>query len=215
MFSVCIAPVLLAIVGICAAADTPVQLDVYYESLCPDCMQFIKTQLVPNYKKLASIMNVNMVPYGWAKSTKVAKPDGTFDLTFTCQHGPQECIGNEIHNCVLESETIARSLELFGCMYASKDYTKPATAAKECTAKLGFNYTAIDECASGPLGRGLHLRSGERFQALTNPKPNFVVWVVVNGVHTQAIATRAESDLVGLICDTYKGTKPDVCKKVE
>ncbi|CAG2118879.1 unnamed protein product, partial [Medioppia subpectinata] len=70
--------------------------------------------------------------------------------------------------CVVESEPIGRALTLFGCMYNSTNYKLPATAAKECSAKLGFNYTAIDECASGPLGRGLHLRNGERFHA-ANP----------------------------------------------
>ncbi|CAG2178464.1 unnamed protein product, partial [Oppiella nova] len=99
-------------------------------------------------------------------------------------------------------------------MYSSKNYSKPAVAAEECSTQLKFDWSAINECASGPLGRGLHLRSGEIFQALKNPKPKYVAWIIVNGVHTDAINKRAQTDLLGLICDTYTGPKPDACKKV-
>ncbi|CAG2178909.1 unnamed protein product, partial [Oppiella nova] len=132
MYVIYLAPLLLAIVGISESSAEPlVQLNVYYESLCPDCKQFLTTQLIPNYKKLQSIMSVELVPFGWAKVARVNHTDGTFDVNFTCQHGVQECIGNLIHNCVLNSESIDRSLELFGCMYSSKNYSKPAVAAEE------------------------------------------------------------------------------------
>ena len=44
--------------------DDLVELTVYIESLCPDCKEFINGQLWSTYIKLASIMNVRVVPYG-------------------------------------------------------------------------------------------------------------------------------------------------------
>ena len=41
-----------------------VPLALYYETLCPDCKNFIQTQLWPAYQKVGSIMNVTLVPYG-------------------------------------------------------------------------------------------------------------------------------------------------------
>ena len=45
----------------------PVHLDVYYESLCPDCSGFIERQLYPTWKLLgnmAGIFTVALYPYG-------------------------------------------------------------------------------------------------------------------------------------------------------
>ena len=32
----------------------------------------------------------------------------------------------------------------------------------------------------------------------------YVPWVTVNGIHTEDIQSKAQDDLVGLICSTYK-----------
>ena len=35
--------------------------------------------------------------------------------------------------------------------------------------------------------------------------------MTVNGNHTREIQLKAENDLVSLVCDNYKGKKPQVC----
>ncbi|XP_054623696.1 gamma-interferon-inducible lysosomal thiol reductase-like [Dunckerocampus dactyliophorus] len=69
----------------------PVQLDVYYESLCPDCIFYITQVLYPTWVLLQDILSVNLVPFGNAQE----KPDGS-KYIFKCQHGEQECLGNMI-----------------------------------------------------------------------------------------------------------------------
>ena len=44
-----------------------VEFELYYESLCPDCRQFITEQLISTYRKVADIMNITLVPYGNAR----------------------------------------------------------------------------------------------------------------------------------------------------
>ena len=44
-----------------------VDFALYYETLCPDCQNFIHTQLWPTYKTIGNIMNISLIPYGNAK----------------------------------------------------------------------------------------------------------------------------------------------------
>ena len=71
-------------------ADTePVKVELYYESLCPGCRNFINTMLFPTFDKLrdTGVMEVELVPYGNAHQSQ--NPDGTW--SFTCQHDAPEC----------------------------------------------------------------------------------------------------------------------------
>ena len=45
-----------------------------------------------------------------------------------------------------------------------------------------------------------------------SPAHTYVPWVTVNGVHTEDIQTKAQDDLIKLVCDTYSGeSKPEAC----
>lgn len=43
-----------------------VSLEVYYETMCPDSVDFIVQQLHPTLQKIGAIMNVSLIPYGIA-----------------------------------------------------------------------------------------------------------------------------------------------------
>jgi len=47
--------------------SSKVKIDVYYETLCPDSIQFIRRQLYPTFNKIGQIMDINLVPYGKAE----------------------------------------------------------------------------------------------------------------------------------------------------
>lgn len=47
--------------------STKVRVDVYYETLCPDSIQFIRQKLFPTFGKVGDIMDINLVPYGKAE----------------------------------------------------------------------------------------------------------------------------------------------------
>lgn len=44
-----------------------VNFTLYYETLCPDCRQFMTGQLAKAVEAVGSIMNLTLVPYGNAK----------------------------------------------------------------------------------------------------------------------------------------------------
>ena len=55
-----------------------VNIQVYYESLCPDSINFITKQLYPTYQALGNYMDIEFIPFGNA--------DVSFsDLSFASQ----------------------------------------------------------------------------------------------------------------------------------
>lgn len=96
-------------------AAAPVQLSLYYESLCPACRDFLVMKLFPTWLLLPEeMLNITLVPYGNAQvgacppgasgSPRCRRPRSdrlvpqerniSGKLDFECQHGPEECLGN-------------------------------------------------------------------------------------------------------------------------
>merc|ERR1712228_147882 len=75
-----------------------VKVEVYYETLCPEVRYFIHNQLYPVWEELNHIMELHWKPYGkaqyWENPSKA--------LSFSCQNGPEECIGNLVHACSIK-----------------------------------------------------------------------------------------------------------------
>jgi hypothetical protein len=89
---------LLGLLAINASAKiaSPVKVEVYIESMCPDSKAFILKQLNPTYSKLHSIIDLEILSFGDSNYTIINKTEEQFDVEFVCEHGPQECFGNQI-----------------------------------------------------------------------------------------------------------------------
>ncbi|XP_022103529.1 gamma-interferon-inducible lysosomal thiol reductase-like [Acanthaster planci] len=185
--------------------DAPlVNFTLYYESYCPGCQMFINGQLHDTYMAVSEIMNLTLVPYGNAKEMKKGSK-----YEFTCQHGERECRGNLLESCVLHFAPFPTAFKTIYCMEVTHN---PVPNAQECITKFGLNYEQIVDCANGSLGNFLEHEMALKTNAL-KPPHNYVPWVTLNGVHTDAIQQKAESDLKKLICDTYRGNKPPACSQ--
>ncbi|XP_069106871.1 gamma-interferon-inducible lysosomal thiol reductase-like [Argopecten irradians] len=190
----------------------PVQLTLYYETLCPDCQNFYKKQLYPAYKQVGDIMNITLVPYGNAHEKKTS--EGKWQ--FQCQHGEQECVGNIIDACTI---SIVKNFTVyFPFIYCMEEKLyegniKPPEAADKCAKLLNLKeIDAILACSNSDAGNMLEHQMALQTDAL-QPPHTYVPWVQLNGVHTEKIEKEAERDLVGLVCDTYMGEKPPACQK--
>lgn len=180
----------------------PVQVDVYYESLCPDSQEFITKQLWPTYKKLynTDVFNVSLYSYGNAFSKYV---DGEWN--FTCQHGPTECYLNIVQTCATHlNPKPVDYVQFITCMMMHSTEAR----ARICARHYRFDVAAIFKCAHGKLGNTLEYDVGKR-----TPAHNFIPWIVVNSEDGDEINNKALKDFKGLVCSTYEGEKPEQCLK--
>lgn len=110
-----------------------VKIDVYYETLCPDSIQFLLHQLVTNYDRIKEKVDLHMYPFGKAQVNFFVNifytPFKSYffqigyqffesgnSYEFYCQHGPKECRGNMIHCCVLDQNSHDISFPFIKCM---------------------------------------------------------------------------------------------------
>lgn len=191
-----------------SAMATPVNLTLYYESLCPDCRNFFQGQLYNMWTALGDdrlkVLNLELVPYGNAREQKIGDK-----WVFQCQHGNLECVGNMIDTCAINLlKNISVYFPYIHCMEVSD--LSPTDAAKKCAIDQGIDVAPILNCADSDMGDQLEHMMAQKTDAL-NPPHKYVPWVTLNGVHTEKIEKEAEEDLLKLICDTYQGPKPVAC----
>ncbi|CAF4193246.1 unnamed protein product [Rotaria sp. Silwood2] len=186
-----------------------VNFTLYYETLCPDCRHFMTTQLLRTYQTILDITNITIVPYGNAHETY--NPT-TRLYQFVCQHGPDECLGNLIHTCVLNFyPAIEQYMPFVNCTESTLgDVT---TIAKQCAEKTKIDFDKIDACTNSTLGNQLQHMYAVQTESL-QPPHKYVPWITVNGKHTEEMEHEAERNLIKLICKYYKGPNPPAeCKK--
>lgn len=158
-----------------------VTVTVYYEALCPDSRSFIVHQVLPVYLALPGYLNLELVPYGKAKTIEVNK-----NLGFRCQHGTVECIANKIHSCAIELTNDDQLLQIqyIACMIANN--AVPHSIAAECATDLGIDYKSISSCADGLEGSLFLKKNGRRTHAL-HPAVTFIPTVELNGVQNKEV----------------------------
>ncbi|XP_054158831.1 gamma-interferon-inducible lysosomal thiol reductase-like [Oppia nitens] len=197
------------------AANT-IQIGAYIESLCPDSRDFVNQQLWPTYEALKAesppVISVNLVPFGNADMTFVSNSTTQPMLTYTCQHKGQECLGNIIQSCAFIKLDLDKSLGLTNCMFKSTNWRTPYQSSAQCAKDLNIDFTVLSDCANSLEGLAIEYFMSGQTRSL-EPKHNWIPWVTLNGVHTQQIQDEATTDLLGLICKTYRGsTTPKACQ---
>lgn len=181
-----------------------VQIELYYEALCPDCQVFMKYQLYPTFKRLfkTGIFELTLVPYGNANEHKV---DGKW--MFQCQHGEQECQMNLLETCAIHLlKNPQQRMSFIHCT----ELLPNLQDAQKCASSLGIEWEPIAACYNGREGNFLQHQMAQKTEAL-NPRHTYVPWIVVDGVHTEDIQKQSQEDLLSLICKSYKGKQPEEC----
>lgn len=186
-------------------AAPPVNVSLYYESLCPGCRGMIHGQIYPTYQALKStgIVNIQLFPYGNAREHKSGEK-----WIFECQHGERECKVNIVEACALHLLPDVDQMEYIYCVEASLEPT--VNSGKLCAAKLHLEWQPIFNCYNGSMGNFVEHQIAEKTDAL-KPRHLYVPWITVNGVHTEDIQDSCEQDMLGYVCSVYTGTKPPAC----
>ncbi|XP_045594861.1 gamma-interferon-inducible lysosomal thiol reductase [Procambarus clarkii] len=195
--------VLLALLVATAAAQEPVKVSVFFETLCPDSIAFFNSQLEPAWNTIRDIMEVDLTAYGFATAT----PSGD-GYVFDCQHGDDECQGNKVEACAKAYISDYETYVDFSICLMTGEY--PPTEGETCAEKVGVEWAAIGECAQSTEGETLLYLQGQEQDAL-QPAPDWIPWIIINDVYTADNLVEAQLDLIGLVCRTYEGTPPAGC----
>lgn len=150
-----------------------VLVSVYYEALCPDSRSFVIKQLVPTFKKIHENLQVELIPYGNAKT--IETPTG---YEFLCQHGPTECEANIIHACVIDL-VIDPSIQLDYVTCMIQDNMQPEVVMRKCAVKVNLDVTPIEKCWKGTKGKELLAKYGEMTDDLS-PKATFIPTITLD-----------------------------------
>jgi len=184
------------------------QVDVFYEALCPDSKNFFLDTLSPTlhqFNQINQYISVTMVPYGKAQTTQ------TNPYQFSCQHGSQECQGNLYHNCAqkyIKNQSLR--IKFISCMFeavlpsmsSSLDWYQ---IAGECSEQLGLSSQLgrIKTCATDLEGSQLHYQAG-----LLTGSRTFIPTVEMSaggkGVKMVLDSREMVRNLGKEICDLYK-----------
>jgi hypothetical protein len=83
----------------------------------------------------------------------------------------------------------------------------PSQAASSCISNSTL-LSQVQKCVTGDIGNQLMHKNAVETKNL-NPPHKYVPWVVVDGKPNTDIT----EDMLGWVCNNYKGTKPPACKK--
>ncbi|NXN51182.1 GILT reductase, partial [Rynchops niger] len=188
-------------------AAAPVELSLFYESLCPACRWFLVQQLFTAWLLLPSeALTITLVPYGNAEERNVS---GKWQ--FQCQHGPEECLGNMIETCLMhEAKNFSTYFPVIFCLESGSSVTKnleavcplpcpptlrgrpgppdlpvcvpPLRCPRQCLQVYApqLDGGRIAACVQGDTGAELMHRNAQLTQAL-DPPHQYVPWILING----------------------------------
>lgn len=166
-----------------------ITLTIHTESLCPYCQQFYTTSFAPYLSSNLSLAEITIVPYGKAKksSNSFLKP------TIICQHGENECYGNKIELCILDTlGNIRKAHEYISCIEQFIfDFREDFDRSTDYCIEDNNLRETIKKCANSQKGLDLLTKIGNN----KSSKVPYVPYILVNGVHNEDYEERILSNL--------------------
>ena len=180
------------------------KIQIYIESLCPDCYFFITKSFKSFYEnvKNPNLAEIEFIPYGNAQ--EVYNSQNKL-WEFTCQHGEPECYGNLIETCAIQTLGKIKSYETIICLESNiEEYDFDFDKTLEyCMTNDQTNLGLIKECVSSDIGNYYQHQMAMK----TDKNHHWVPWVVVDGVHD----TEAENQIIESLTDYLCGDDKSKC----
>lgn len=187
-----------------AQASDKIPIALYYESYCPFCQNFWVEQLAPSFECTSQMMDLTLVPYGNARYTGNKAP-----YKYTCQHGPDECVGNLFETALLHIANFTTAFNVITCLETTLKAAELETQ-KKCTAQFGIDFDEVTALANSDKGNELQFQYAQQTGQLV-PAHNYVPWLTLNNTHDESTQTKMQSNFLGYVCLMYQGDKPDCC----
>ena len=177
------------------------KIQVYIESLCPDCINFITNSFKDFYEKVQkpNLADIEFIPFGNAKEVY---NQTTKKYDFTCQHGDNECYGNLVETCSIQILGRIQSYSTILCIETNiakyqKDFDK---TLEFCLSNDQTSLQQVKDCIKSDLGNFYEHQMAQK----TDEAHKWVPWVVVNGVHDENVENAIISSLIDFVCGDDK-----------
>jgi hypothetical protein len=176
-----------------------IRLDLYMESLCPDTHRFVKGALskVAHDSSIMDIIDLHMYIFGkgYQLSTEPQK--------FSCQHGPAECYGNLVENCVIKYTSPGDAVDMLVCLHNARTFDEMTISS--CTKSLEDPQGSKDSIMQCIKGEGEYL-----LQKAYDKTPRNLGYVPSMRINKGTVVP-AVMNLKDVICKEWKGEKPSSC----
>lgn len=177
-----------------------VNVTLYYESLCPGCAEEITNEIntIVNGKTgLENITEITLVPFG---NADIISRD---PIKIECQHGDEECYGNQVEGCAISKYTYEKHMQFIICIEdiaSMQDDPFSDENVAQCAKEAEIDSEELLKCAKGDEGLLIHLQMGDK-----TPNHYYVPWNEING------KTYLGDSIIEGICEIYEGEKPKIC----
>merc|ERR1719422_835059 len=128
-------------------------------------------------------------------------------MTWTCQHGKDECKGNSYMGCAINTTVTKNSWWNFSFCFEGQ-HEGDLAHAEECAKFAGYDYNKLSSCVTSITGSNIAEMNARH--TCTRPHSGTPT-IFANG---QEIIGHTANDLLDAICSAYTGTKPAGCNKV-
>jgi hypothetical protein len=121
-------------------------LSVFYEAICPDCVNFLKEQLVPTHKALGKYINLNFVAFGKARQWY-----SNDSYQFECQNETKQCFFYFVYACAMNVfHEPADIFNYVACLMTEVTPTDATVATYPVdSCETGLELDKVKKCANG------------------------------------------------------------------
>ncbi|XP_025407185.1 GILT-like protein 1, partial [Sipha flava] len=120
------------------------------------------------------------------------------DKGFVCQHGPKECRGNTIHNCVLKRINNSKAqVDYVNCAMYDPEY--PGHIEKTCVEESGVDVEQVKACYTSEEGYQMMLKAETETKNMT-PGPLFVPTIVFDDKYNLGDQNQAFANFESTLC---------------
>ena len=172
------------------------KIQIYIESLCPDCVDFITNSFKDFYEKVEkpNLLDIEFIPFG---NTEEKYNETTKKYDFTCQHGEKECYGNLVETCAINIMGRVLSYEVILCIESNitkyeKDFDK---TLEMCLSNDEETLQQIKYCVTNDIGNFY-----EHQMAQKTSDHLYVPWIVVDGNHDIDAENQILESLIDYVC---------------
>ncbi|XP_026811836.1 GILT-like protein 1 [Rhopalosiphum maidis] len=173
-----------------------INIEVYYEALCKDSVEFVSKQLLPVYNKLNKFINVTFIPFAQGNIT-LNTTDNTYNLT--CRRDG-ECAADKVHACGINKIKDSEKLIKFvNCSltegFNSPNKTVPIEVCGKNSSIDNSIVTEITECANSKDAWSTWLQNYKNMS--TSANVTSVPKILINKVPTEDITS---NNLMKVVC---------------